>query len=57
MPLRGARLPAPQVGQIDVAEWPALAGRAVYLAVEASVQTNLTVLSLAVDRGEGAGWV
>jgi hypothetical protein len=44
------------VASIDLASWPAVAGRAVYYAVEAMVVTNRTGLSLAIDAGGGAGW-
>jgi hypothetical protein len=36
------------VATIELAEWPAMQGRAVYFAIEAKIQTNLTGLSLAV---------
>ena len=44
------------VASIDLADWPALAGRAMYFAVDAMVLTNLTGLTLAIDAGDGSGW-
>ena len=44
------------VATIDLAKWPAVAGRAVYFAVEANVQTNLTGLTLCIDAFGNGSW-
>ena len=45
-----------ELTSIDLEDWPAVAGRPMYLAVEFNVLTNLTGCRLAIDAGDGAGW-